>query len=163
MKQDLFAVWLQANKEHFALIDNSYKNYYSQENHRGYEGEVNTELATYGDAVLKLALCKILWPNNGLTTEKEKYESDKVLVRKIAKYYCILDYLKYDKSDRNRPQDYEYKGKKNKNPRKYIATAVEACLGAIYMEDDGFGRVLTIVGEWKNIIDDQEDLCERKK
>ena len=53
---DKFLEWLNKNKEHYALIDKSYKNVLPEK-----EIKVNTELATYGDAVLKLALCQILW------------------------------------------------------------------------------------------------------
>ena len=55
-----FRKWLENNKNHDALKDNSYKNVYMHEKKVPYEGEVNTQLATYGDAVLKLALCDIL-------------------------------------------------------------------------------------------------------
>ena len=61
MAKDIFRAWLGDNKNHYALKDKSYKKVFQNKNCREYKGAVNTELATYGDAVLKLALCKILF------------------------------------------------------------------------------------------------------
>ena len=65
-----------------ALTDTSYKNI----DHSLSDDDTNAELATYGDAILKLALCKIYreYKENGLRFSenlsdwKKKYESDKV-------------------------------------------------------------------------------------
>lgn len=85
-----------------ALIDTSYKNI----DHSLSDDDTNFELATYGDAVLKLALCKIYRDrknagikfSDNLSKWKEKHESDEVLVQVIAKHYNLLDFLKYDKT-----------------------------------------------------------------
>ena len=150
---DKFLEWIGNNKGHRALTDKSHKNISTRENKKPLEEKDNRELATYGDAVLKLALCQILW-NKGvsrLTKEKEKYESDKVLVEVIAKKYKILNYLAYDETDDKKPKDYEYQG----DIHKYIATAIEACLGAMYMDTAvSWNDIIEIVTEWKRIIDD---------
>ena len=102
-------------------------------------------------------MCVILWENKTevLTEEKKKYESDEVLVKYIAKHYNILRFLRFDKKDNQKPQDYNYNPKKkNNNPHKYIATAIEACLGAMYMEKAVLWEaIIEIVKEWKKIID----------
>ena len=153
---DKFLEWLKKNdKKHQALCDSSYKNAYTRQNHiNSNQVKVNTELATYGDAVLKLALCQILW-NKGvvnLTEEKKRYESDRVLVEVIAKKYKILNYLAFDEEDNKMPKDYYYKN----DGYKYIATAIEACLGAMYMDSAvSWNDIIEIVTEWKRIIDDR--------
>lgn len=71
-----------------------------------------------------------------LTEEKKKYESDKVFVEKIAKHYELINYIDFDKDDSKIHHDYYYEESKaeNRNPHKYIATALEAMIGAIYKE-----------------------------
>ena len=149
---DKFLEWIKKNQGHRALIDKSHKNVSTRENKAPLEEYDNTELATYGDAVLKLALCEILWENKteALTEEKKKYESDKVLVEYIAKRYDLLKYLCFDEKDEKKPKDYHYQDKKHK----YIATAIEACLGAMYMDKTvSWDDIKQIVREWKNFID----------
>ena len=151
MIMDKFLEWLNKNKDHYALIDKSYKNVLPEK-----EIKVNTELATYGDAVLKLALCQILWCNNisKFTEKKKKYEEDETLVKIIAKNYKLLDFIKFENT---KPKDYNYlksNTKKNgKNTHKFIATAVEACLGAIYDEEKNMAKVIEIVQLWKDMVD----------
>ena len=139
-------------------FQHNYKNVYQKKYGKVLETKrVNTELATYGDAVLKHALCEILWDDktNGLTEEKKKYESDEILVKVIAKHYDILSLLRFDKQDKNIPQNYDYKDDKHK----YIATAIEACLGAMSMNKDiSWGNILTTVKKWKELIDNQENI-----
>lgn len=165
MQQDLFQEWLDKNIEHYALKDKSYRNYYDKQYHEKYDGQVNTDLATLGDAVLKICLCKILFEQlekeSKFSEIKKEYETDKILVKSIAKNYDLLKYLKYDKNDSKKPNDYDYSEEHSK-PYKYIATAVEACLGAIYLEDchkdNSFERVLKIVEKWKDIIDEYKKI-----
>ena len=150
---DKFLEWIRNNQEHRALIDKSHKNVSTREKNAPLKEYDNTELATYGDAVLKLALCQILWKNEKefLTEEKKKYESDEVLVKVIARHYDILHHLHFDKVDKNKPQDYDYR----KNGYKYIATAIEACLGAMHIDKNvSWNDIIEIVKEWKNLIDD---------
>lgn len=151
---DKFLQWIEKHKNHRALTDNSYKKVY--QNKYGKElsnTKVNTDLATYGDAVLKLALCQILWNEkvDKLTECKKNYESDEILVKVIAERYQILDYLRFDKNDKNIPKNYNYQKEKHK----YIATAIEACLGAMYIDKKvSWLDIIEIVKEWKRIIDD---------
>lgn len=157
---DLFLEWLNNNREHDALKDASYRKTYQKENHlpdTTNSLSVNTKLATYGDAVLKLALCELLWDNKeqGLSEEKKKYESDRVLVEIVGKHYDILKYLKFDEEDPKMPRDYDYPEEDNRKGKKYkyIATAIEACLGAIWMEMKDFEKICKIVKDWKDLID----------
>ena len=131
-----------------ALTSSSYKNM----DHTLTDKDINRELATYGDALLKLAFCKILFDEKveNITVEKQNYESDEVLVKIVAPYYDLLKKIKFDEKNKEIPQDYEYKDEKHK----YIATAVEALLAAYYLDNsEDFSLVLEIVREWKRLID----------
>ncbi len=147
-----------------ALTDTSYKNI----DHSLSDDDTNFELATYGDAVLKLALCKIYreYKENGLRFSenlsdwKKKYESDEVLVRVIAKHYNLLNFLRYDekgngKPEEQKPQDYDHKGQNDNDRHKYIATAMEACIAAVYIEN-GENEVIEIVKQWIEWIDESK-------
>ena len=98
----------QTDLQKQALIDTSYKNI----DHSLSDDDTNFELATYGDAVLKLALCKIYRDrknagikfSDNLSKWKEKHESDEVLVRVVAKHYKLLKFLKYDKKETVSPK-----------------------------------------------------------
>ena len=167
---DKFLQWIEKHKKHRALTDSSYKKVYQERYGKNLNNtRVNTELATYGDAVLKLALCEILWKEEkkkskkqeeNTSTEKQKtlseckqdYESDEILVKVIAKHYDILQFLRFDTKDDQKPKDYKYT--EHKNSYKYIATAIEACLGAMYMDENVSWRdIIEIVKGWKNLID----------
>ena len=147
-----------------ALIDTSYKNI----DHNLSDDDTNFELATYGDAVLKLALCKIYRDrknagikfSDNLSKWKEKHESDEVLVQVIAKHYNLLDFLKYDKEgngkpEEQKPQDYNHKGQNDKDRHKYLATAMEANIAAVYLEN-GENEVIEIVKQWIQWIDESK-------
>lgn len=147
-----------------ALIDTSYKNI----DHNLSDDDTNFELATYGDAVLKLALCKIYRDrknagikfSDNLSKWKEKHESDEVLVQVIAKHYNLLDFLKYDKEgngkpEEQKPQDYNHKGQNDKDRHKYIATAMEASIAEVYLEN-GENEVIEIVKQWIQWIDESK-------
>ena len=134
-----------------ALTSSSYRNI----EHKLHDNEINNRLATYGDALLKLALCDILFDEKveNITEEKQKYESDEVLVKVIAKHYNLLDYMRYDYNDKKIPENYEYSRAGNSSPHKYIATVVEALLAAFYFDnDEDIKLVINIVKEWKNRI-----------
>ena len=133
-----------------ALTAKSYRNV----DHTLKEEDTNVELATYGDAVLKLALCEILLDQEGtLSEEKKKYENDRVLVRVIARHYDILRYLRYDDENRAIPSDYDLVKREDDDNYKYIATAVEALLGAHYMEYRDYDAILRIVSRFRELID----------
>ena len=139
-----------------ALTASSYKNI----DHSLEDADTNSELATYGDALLKLAFCKILFDEgvSNITVKKQKYEPDKVFVEIIARRYELLNYIRFDKNDDKIPKDYDYKDspKKGKDsPSKYIATAVEALIAAIYLDNkEDFSLVVKIAEHWKTLIDD---------
>ena len=147
-----------------ALTDTSYKNI----DHSLSDDDTNAELATYGDAILKLALCKIYRDrknagiefSDNLSKWKEKHESDEVLVRVIAKHFKLLEFLKYDKKgngkpEEQKPQDYDHKGKDDKDRHKYLATAMEASIAAVYLEN-GENEVIDIVKQWIQWIDESK-------
>ena len=152
---DIFSDYLfdesQATRER-ALTARSNKNI----EHSLKDANTNSELATYGDALLKLAFCKILFDDEkvkNITVTKQNYESDEVLVKIIARYYNLLEYIKYDKDDKNIPKDYEF-SKPSYKSYKYIATTVEALIAAIYLDNkEDFSVVVDIARNWKELID----------
>ena len=163
--QDKFSEYLNDESQSTrqkALTANSYKNV----DHSLEANDTNCELGTYGDALLKLAFCKILFDEDvsSITTEKQKYESDKVLVEVLARHYNLLEYVRYDKNDDKIPKDYGCRepSKKGKDsPSKYIATAVEALIAAIYLDNkEDFSLVLEIVKHWKKLIDNSGKLIQ---
>ena len=101
---DKFSEWLEKNSEHYALIDRSYKKVLQKDKSKNNNIQVNTELATYGDIVLKLAICSILWREDisKLSEIKKKYEEDENLVKIIAQYYHLLDYMLDSRLQRGR-------------------------------------------------------------
>lgn len=118
------------------------------------ERDTNETLATYGDALLKLALCELLLDRvEELSEEKKRYESDRALVCVIAKHYDILPYLRFDRGDQRIPKDYALVKRADEDNYKYIATAVEALLGAYYKETSDYGAVLRIVACWRELVD----------
>ena len=142
-----------------ALTDKSYKKTPNNQ-----DCKINFELATYGDAILKCALCKIYFERENkdnfgfkgkLTEWKKQYESDEVLVKFIARHYDILNFLNFDNSDTKKPQDYKYEDKNAKRRYKYIATAMEACIAAVYIEN-GESEVVEIVKQWIKLIDESK-------
>ena len=166
MEQDFFAAYLQGKMGESAWRTRALRDRSMMFKLGLPECQVNHELATYGDAVLKLAYCEILLDAvDDLTIEKSKYESDVALIR-VAKHYDLLQYLEFDRSSTQIPQDYRCKRidpsfsqskrmhiRKFNRKRKYIATAIEAVLGAIYKEYRDFGQIVKIVENWKHIIE----------
>ena len=140
---------LQYKHRGIALTASSYK----KVDHGLTDKDTSCKLATYGDALLKLALCKILFDNKveNITVVKQEYEKDEVLVKVIARHYNLLDKINFDKHDKNIPQNYEYEGDKHK----YIATAVEALLAAYYLDnEENFELIVAVAEEWKKLIDE---------
>lgn len=142
-----------------ALTDKSYKKTPNNQ-----DCKINFELATYGDAILKCVLCKIYFEREDednfgfkgkLTEWKKQYESDEVLVKFIARNYDILNFLNFDRDDTKKPHDYDYQGKNAKRRYKYIATAMEASIAAVYIEN-GENEVIEIVKQWIEWIDDSK-------
>ena len=113
---------------------------------------------------MKCVLCKIYFEREDednfgfkgkLTEWKKQYESDEVLVKFIARHYDILNLncLNFDGDDTKKPHDYDYQGKNAKRRYKYIATAMEACIAAVYIEN-GENEVIEIVKQWIQWIDE---------
>ena len=144
-----------------ALTDKSYKKMPNNQ-----DCKINFELATYGDAILKCVLCKIYFEREDednfgfkgkLTEWKKQYESDEVLVKFIARHYDILNLncLNFDGEDTKKPHNYDYQGKNAKRRYKYIATAMEACIAVVYIEN-GENEVIEIVKQWIEWIDESK-------
>ena len=150
-KSDLFTYWLKKKEKNKnvkkALTDKSYKKI----DHSLTDEETNINLATYGDSIIKQCLTGILYKKSiiGITEERAKYESDEYLVKYVAKHYNLLEYIQKDSKDTKMPNDYDYESKKGNNPRKYIATAVEAMVGAIFLETDDLEAITKMVNSWR--------------
>lgn len=158
---DLFEEWLSRKKESKwvkrALTDSSYKN----KSGVSQDTEVNTELATYGDAIIKMCYSELLLDKcNKLSAEIEKYIGDERFVTVIAKHYKILELglIDYDDSDqkvKKHFEDYSYEkpgkttgGNKKESPDKRKATVVEAMIGAIYKETKEMDSIIKLLNEW---------------
>ena len=137
-----------------ALTDRSYKSYLLR--HESLAIQCNSDLATYGDAVLKLAFCDVLYDSaEQLTNEKKKYESDKNLVEVIGKRYDIIKCLKVDRDNPSMPKDYVWHGQGQKDrSHKRIATCLEALIGAIFKIDRDIEEIIEIARFWKKITDE---------
>ena len=135
-----------------ALTDDTYKMVWQKE-HRSAttlpDSAVNSELATFGDAILKFLLAKkfFVMGVENITECKKNYESDRVLTTVIGRHYDIIRYLRFDREDKHIPKNYAYKG----DSHKYIATACEAALGAVYLKH-GMRAARTVVDEWYELI-----------
>ncbi|MCF0117924.1 MAG: hypothetical protein HUJ61_07780 [Bacilli bacterium] len=143
--EEKFKNYLSCNKEDIvlALTDRSYRSVQSQQ-----DLPINNDYATIGDAYLKFILSEMLIDKKiaKLSEEKQRYESDAALVN-IAKHYKVLDKLKYN--EEQKVKDYDYKSSPKKH--KFIATAMEALLYAIYLINKDDAK--EVVYEWVDIID----------
>ena len=123
--------------------------------------QVNTELATYGDALLKFTLCELFLDRvDKLSVVKQNYESDVALVG-VAERYDLLRFLHFDRTDRRIPQDYEVRPvpldcppaeerilRAENERHKYIATAMEAILGAMFRAHADMDEIRATVRSW---------------
>lgn len=165
---DLFEEYLEKKDNENvkrALTAESYKN----RDHSLKNKNVAPDLATLGDAIIKLCYTKYFLDKvEQLSKEVEKYVTDERFVTVIAKHYDLLKYINYDDIDKNILRDYDYKipgktssGKNKKtSPHKYIATAVEAMIGAIYLETQktqtetkALDKISELLLQWKEFID----------
>lgn len=138
------------NPECRALTCKSYGEVYKREHLCEIDPKAtNFALATYGDALLKFALCSLLLDKSEqLSEEKKKYETDKFLIETVAKHYRLLDYINFDRDNTQIPKC--YKTFENENT-KYIATTVEAVLGAIYQRNKNFQQICNLVESWMKL------------
>ena len=147
IKSDLFTKYLDKREKnelvHRALTDRSYKNV----NHNLTDNDINAELATYGDSIIKFQYSKLLWNEKveNITEAKKELESDKVFVTKVARHYDLLDYMYFDKNNSDMPKDYDYNG----DSHKYIATAVEAMIAAIYLDTEELKPIRELLDSWR--------------
>ena len=153
---DIFETFIQKykrNKNCRALTCKSYGKVYQNKYQSPLKSEQqNSELATYGDALLKFALCALLLDKvEHLSEEKKKFEEDKFLIEVVAEHYQLLDYMNFDRDDKKIPQEYKFVKSENHNPTKYIATTVEAVLGAIYLENPDLNSIIALVDSWREL------------
>ena len=149
---DLFEKWLEKRENNDlikrALVDKSYKTALSR--NKLPEVKTNEDLATVGDAVVKLCLSEIFIDRcEKLSKTMEQFETDEFFVTRIATRYDLLSFIQYDNEDEKMPKDYNYvKGKKGRNKHKYIATAVEAVIGVIFLETKDMEQIKKLVEMW---------------
>ena len=134
-----------------ALTCKSYGKVYQNKRHQLLNSnQTNYELATYGDALMKFALCSLFLDKvEQLSEFKKEYEEDKFLIEVVAKHYNLLDYMNFDRDDEKIPQKYLSETKNNST--KYIATTVEAVLGAIYQEKNDFNCICKLIKSWTKL------------
>lgn len=146
---DLFEKWLNNKESKWikrALTDPSFNNFRSKgirKNDPRFK-ELSTplpdnkDLALLGDAIIRFIYANYLLDKvDHISIEKAKVESDKYLVEVVAKHYNLLDYIQKDFDDWKLPSNYNYRDSIGlKNRHKYIATAVEAVIGAIFREGE---------------------------
>ena len=159
---DLFEKWLNETNSKWikiALTDNSYKQIYRKEKREELSNnKVNSDLATYGDAILKVCLMKILIERNEekLTEQKKIYESDRSLVKYIAPKYDLINKIYMDKEKKTHSYNYDsyYNSTKTKNRCKYIATCVEALIAAIFIEENcELDPIINLVEQWMTLCE----------
>ena len=164
---DLFEKWLNDKDSEWikiALTDSSYNNYRKRgigKNDPLYDEiqkdlPVNKDLALVGDALINFVYSDYLF-NEGtdkLTEVKKDYVSDEHFVCHIAKHYDLLKYIKKDIDDKKLPNDYKYvtTQSKNGNSHKYIATCVEAVIGAIYKETNDLESITKLLMDWNQFV-----------
>ena len=175
MVEDLLTAYISEGSANCktALTDSSYRKKYQKEMKEANKGkpkkdrphpdieEDNFNMATLGDAVLRLSLTNILYQEKvrGISKRRADYESDEVLVTSIAAYYDIREHLLFDSEDENKIRyGYTYQGRQgNNNPQKFLATAMEALLGAYYLDhNESMKKINLVVKEWMKIIDKTE-------
>ena len=141
-----------------ALTDKSYKNI----DHNLADKDINFELATYGDSIIKYCYAEILLDKyDQLSKEIEKYIGDERFVTIIAKHYHLIEnkYISVDVNDSNMGNHLNYNYEKPKktlgknkkeSPDKFKATAVEAMIGAIYKEIKDLKPIIELLDSWRN-------------
>ena len=74
----------------------------------------------------------------------------------IAAHYDIRKYLRYDDKDGNKGHGYDYEEHKGKgdHPKKFLATAMEALLGAYFLDNNESLKIVEpVVRRWMEIVD----------
>lgn len=158
---DLFEEYLE-NKDTYEFVKRALTAKSYKKEHQSLENkDVATDLATLGDAIIKLCYTKYFLDKvKQLSKEVEKYVTDERFVTVIARHYDLLKHIYYYKDDDKIKQDYDYNkpgktsGKNKKTSSyKYIATAVEAMIGAIYLETNDLDKISELLLKWKEFID----------
>ena len=75
------------------------------------------------------------------------------MVDVIARHYSLIEYIHKNSQDSNLPNDYNYENyqSENHNRTKYIATCVEAMIGAIYKEINDLKPIIELLDSWRKI------------
>ena len=133
-----------------ALTDRSYRKYTND-----HALPFNDYLSTLGDAVLRLCLTDLLSGGDGVSIARQMDECNESLASVIAR-------LLYDKNDPTKGKGYDWDRNESRsvgnnrkhNPQKYLADAVEALLGAYYLDRDRDMVLMNeLVSEWMELID----------
>lgn len=160
MAKDLFESYLKLQENPLiqaALTDASFRCEYQRTTKCIYTGATNAGLATLGDALLKAALCEILFSEGEHRLSAcTAYLTNQVLVEKIGAHYDIVRYLRYDQRNPYREETSWYQERYPQFHPKWIATAVEAVLGAIFLISGRRSSVLSVVRIWMKIIDAEQ-------
>ena len=151
--KDLFAEYLARHSKEetcVALVCASYKTVYQRKHRRPLiDDRVNTELATYGDALLRFTLTALFLDRVERLSEYIKpFLTDEFLIEHVAKHYGLLDHMLFDRTNPQIKQQYVYY---DNDATKYIATTVEAVLGDIYRETHSMPAIRRIVERWTHL------------
>ncbi len=165
---DLFEEYLNKKKTSIwvnrALTDTSYRNV----DYNLIEKDTNKELATYGDAIIKLCYAEILLDKcKQLSKKIEEYVTDERFVTIIAKHYRLIEnkYISIDEKDSSIKEHLNYKyekpkktsgGNKKDSPDKFKATAVEAMIAAIYKETKDLNSITELLKKWMNFSENNK-------
>lgn len=162
---DLFEYWLDKKEGSTwvkrALTDSTYMN----KPKASHERKTNTELATLGDAVIKLCYADLFLDKcEQLSATIDPFIRDEWFVTVVAKHYKILerkDLIDYNDSSPTAAKcfsDYNYRKpketsghNKKESPDKPKATVIEAMIGAIYRETQDLGSIKTLLKTWTEL------------
>ena len=154
-----FEEYLRSDSPHLkrALTDRSHRKYTND-----HTLPFNDYLSTLGDAVLRLCLTDLLSGGDGVSIARQPEECNESLASVIARHYGLLEgKLLYDKNDPTKGKGYDWDRNESRsignnrkhNPQKYLADAVEALLGAYYLDRDRDMVLMNeLVSEWMELI-----------
>ncbi len=150
---DLFQDYLERHRGDeacVALVVSSYKQVYQQVHRRPLpDDRTNTDLATYGDALLRFSLMSLfLNKEDDLSEYVKQFLTDEFLIEHVARHYHLLDYILFDRKNPRIPKVYTFY--KN-DATKYIATTVEAIIGAIFLENGDLKSIFQMVESFTHL------------
>ncbi|MBQ7314782.1 MAG: hypothetical protein IJW83_02080 [Clostridia bacterium] len=150
---DIFKDYIERHRgdeQCVALVAASYKQVYQKQHHRQLpDARTNTDLATYGDALLRFSLMGLfLNKEDDLSEHVKPYLTDEFLIEHVARHYHLLDYILFDRDNPRIPKEYTFY---ESDRTKYIATTVEAILGAIFLEQGDLKAIFALVESFTHL------------